>query len=144
MTNEMTAEEAIRKVKGYLTDYLPRDCADEIDEIINALKSHPTDAKKTIIKSALKYLVKMQIDQGGVGFAVDNDPDHDCCWDDVLAWIEAQPTEMRDATEEERKSVKDYVESISKPTGIRFEDLISREELIKQAFSVYYPLNGEN
>lgn len=29
---------------------------------------------------------------------------------------------MRDATEEERKSVKDYVESISKPTGVHFDE----------------------
>ena len=49
--------------------------------------------KETIIKSTLKYLVKRQIEEGSVGFAVDNDPDHDCCWDDVLAWIEAQPSE---------------------------------------------------
>ena len=28
---------------------------------------------------------------------------------------------MRDATKEERKSVKDYIESISKPTGMQFE-----------------------
>lgn len=49
--------------------------------------------KETIIKSALKYLVKMQIAEGSVGFAVDNDHDHDCCWDDVLAWLEAQPCE---------------------------------------------------
>lgn len=52
-----------------------------------------TNAKETIIKSALKYLVKRQIAEGSVGFAVDNDHDHDCCWDDVLAWIEAQPSE---------------------------------------------------
>ena len=50
-------------------------------------------AKSTIIKSALKYLVKMQIEEGSVGFAVDNDPDHDCCWDDILSWLEAQPCE---------------------------------------------------
>lgn len=41
---------------------------------------------------------------------------------------------MRDATEEEHKSVKDYIESISKPTGVQFEaqlskDCISRESL---------------
>ena len=53
---------------------------------------------------------------------------------DTLA--EAQPTEMRDATEEERKSVKDYVESISKPTGFNFyeaqpsEDCISRQKAL--------------
>ena len=30
----MTKEEALKKVKGYLTDYLPLEDADEIDEII--------------------------------------------------------------------------------------------------------------
>ena len=41
---------------------------------------------------------------------------------------EAQPTEMRDATEEERKSVKDYVESISKPTGFNFYEAQPSED----------------
>lgn len=51
--------------------------------------------------------------------------------------LETQPTGMRDATEEERKSVKDYVESISKPTGFNFfeaqltdKDCISREAVL--------------
>lgn len=30
--------------------------------------------------------------------------------------------QMRDATEEERESVKEYVESISKPTGVQFDN----------------------
>ena len=34
----MTREEAIKKVKGYLTDYLPTDDYKEIEEIIEALK----------------------------------------------------------------------------------------------------------
>jgi hypothetical protein len=34
----MTKEEALVKVRGYLTDYLPLDSADEIDEIIKALE----------------------------------------------------------------------------------------------------------
>ena len=38
--------------------------------------------------------------------------------------LEAQPTNMRDATEEERKSVKDYVDSVSKPTGVNFNELL--------------------
>ena len=60
-------------------------------EILEKQMQQLTDAKETIIKSALKGLVKMQIEEGSVGFAVDNDPDHDVCWDDVLAWLEAQP-----------------------------------------------------
>lgn len=35
-----------------------------------------------------------------------------------------QPTGMRDATEEERKSVKDYVDAVSKPTGVNFNELL--------------------
>jgi len=34
----MTREEALRKVKGYLTDCLPADCYGEAEEIIEALK----------------------------------------------------------------------------------------------------------
>ena len=62
-------------------------------ETLEKQMQESTYAKGTIIKSTLKYLVKKQIEEGSVGFAVDNDPDHDCCWDDVLAWIEAQPSE---------------------------------------------------
>lgn len=41
----------------------------------------------------------------------------------------------RDATEEERQSVKDYIESISKPTGVHFykakpTDAVSREQAL--------------
>lgn len=52
--------------------------------------------------------------------------------------FETQQTEMRDATEEERKSVRDYIRSISKPTGVQFEtqptdvDCISRTELLSR------------
>lgn len=38
--------------------------------------------------------------------------------------LELQPTKMRDATEEERKSVKDYVDAVSKPTGMNFNELL--------------------
>ena len=38
--------------------------------------------------------------------------------------LKAQPMNMRDATEEERKSVKDYVDSVSKPTGVNFNELL--------------------
>lgn len=34
----MTREEAIKKVKGYLTDCLPDDCYGEVEEIIKALE----------------------------------------------------------------------------------------------------------
>ena len=43
MIDKMTKEEALKKVKGYLTDYLPLEDADEIDEIIEALEQTSED-----------------------------------------------------------------------------------------------------
>lgn len=37
----MTREEAIKRVKGYLTDCLPADCYGEVEEIIKALEQEP-------------------------------------------------------------------------------------------------------
>lgn len=37
----MTREEAINKVEGYLTDYLPIEDHEELEEIIKALKQEP-------------------------------------------------------------------------------------------------------
>ena len=52
----MTNKEALKKVKGYLTDYLSLEDADEIDEIIEALKQQPSD---TVIKKlSKKYYVE--------------------------------------------------------------------------------------
>ena len=34
----MTREEAIKRVKGYLTDYFPADCYGEVEEIIKVLE----------------------------------------------------------------------------------------------------------
>lgn len=39
--------------------------------------------------------------------------------------------DMRDATEEERKSTKDYIDSISKPTGLRFDDLYEEIDFVQ-------------
>lgn len=36
--------------------------------------------------------------------------------------------EMRDLTEEERKSYNEYLKSISEPTGINFWDLLENEQ----------------
>ena len=37
----MTRDEALRRVKGYLTDYLPIDCSEELEEIVKALEQEP-------------------------------------------------------------------------------------------------------
>jgi hypothetical protein len=96
-------------------------------DILEKQMQQLTDAKETIIKSALKGLVKMQIEEGSVGVAVDNDHDHDCCWDDVLAWLEAQPMDA------EREAyikgydygVKDWFKSKTQPC----ENCVSRDSL---------------
>jgi hypothetical protein len=44
------------------------------------------------------------------------------CYECVKGMADNFEAHMRDATEEERKSVKNYVESISKPTGLRFDE----------------------
>ena len=58
----MTREEALVKVKGYLTDYLSLEDADEIDEIIEALKQQPCEdcisrekVRRLICKNNDKY-----------------------------------------------------------------------------------------
>ena len=37
----MTREEAIKRVKGYLTDCLPTDCYEEVEKVIKALEQEP-------------------------------------------------------------------------------------------------------
>lgn len=37
----MTREEAIKRVKGYLTDCLPTDCYEEVEEVIEAIEQEP-------------------------------------------------------------------------------------------------------
>lgn len=49
----MRNEEALKKVRGYLTDYLPLEDADEIDEIIEALEPSVTPSYNSI-KTELK------------------------------------------------------------------------------------------
>jgi len=59
----MTREKALAKVRGYLTDCLPLDNSDEIDEIIEALEQEPcedavsrSDVMALIERTNLKYI----------------------------------------------------------------------------------------
>ena len=84
-----------------------------------------------IIYHAIKKLVSGEMDKGSWGYALDED--EIVSWEEVLNWINQN---MRDATSEEMKSTHDYIESISKPTGVNFfeqqtaEDCVSRAEVI--------------
>lgn len=63
-----------------------------------------------------EYLKKIAQSEGAYGYVSAHD-------------IATAPsvTPMRDATPKEQKSVNDYIKSISTPTGIKFNDAISRE-----------------
>lgn len=112
LINELEKEIEIRDA----TEEERKSVKDYIESIskptgVNFYEAQPTDIKATIIKSALKYLVKMQIEEGSAGFAIDNDSDNDCCWDDVLAWLEAQPCEdciSREAVRKILREAKEY------------------------------------
>lgn len=61
----MTREDAINRVQGYLTDYLPVEDVDELEEIIKALKQEPMLDKIRAEIEALEYL---NIEDGSDGF----------------------------------------------------------------------------
>lgn len=118
MTN-IKASKVLKELKTYTEDlshYSSDEVSEALEMAINELEQQPTDAKETIIKSALKYLVKKQIEEGSVGFAVDNDPDNDCCWDDILAWLEeAQEQAIKEAYEKGYEyGVKDWFDKSTK------------------------------
>lgn len=47
--------------------------------------------KEEIIKSALKFLVQKQTEQGSWGFSDDND--YEVSWNEVIEWLEQEPCE---------------------------------------------------
>ena len=51
---------------------------------------------------------------------------------------------MRDATEEERKSTHDYIESISKPTGIQFDEVVEELDFVQEHPKVRTKLKVNN
>ena len=59
----MTKEEAKRKVKGYLTDILPSDCSDEIDEIMKALEQTELNPSYNSIKTELDCISRTELIQ---------------------------------------------------------------------------------
>lgn len=48
--------------------------------------------REEAIKSALKFLVRKQQEQGSWGYA-DNDDTHEVSWDEIIEWIDQQPCE---------------------------------------------------
>lgn len=54
----MTKKEALRRVKGYLTDYIPADNYKEVEEIVEALKQEPCDdciSRQAVLEIQTKY-----------------------------------------------------------------------------------------
>lgn len=139
----MTPEEALVKVRGYLTDYLPLDSADEIDEIIKALEQpsrncssckHSDNGKCAYTEECHECMWDNKYEQQPCDKCVYSTKDGYCQYDDIAETIptEQQPCKgMRDATEEECKSTKDYIDSISKPTGLRFDDIYEELDFVQ-------------
>lgn len=142
----MTNEEALRRVRGYLTDLLPIENYDEVEEIMLALGQQPITW--IVGKDNCQVAVRnMPIDKMQKICAIIGEEEqqpktiqekqaesekYQKAFDDGYenGYAQArfdygqQPCEdMRDATEEERKSTKDYIDSISKPTGLQFDDI---------------------
>lgn len=60
---------------------------------------------------------------------------------DMIKALKQQPCEdMRDATEEERKSTKDYIDSISKPTGLQFDDVYEELDFVQPHKKIFVNL----
>ena len=62
----MTREEAIKRVKGYLTDCLPADCDEEVEEIIKALEQEPRWIPCSEWLPKVEELVLVTDDSGGI------------------------------------------------------------------------------
>lgn len=54
----MTKEEALRRVKGYLTDYIPADNYEEVEEIVGALEQEPCEdcISRQVVLDALESI----------------------------------------------------------------------------------------
>jgi hypothetical protein len=90
----MTKEEAINRVQGYLTDYLPLEDSDELEEIIQALKpEHVLDK----IRAEIEKLGYLNIEDGSDGY------DKYIEQDEVLQIIDKYRTEMEREEERERE-----------------------------------------
>ena len=58
----------------------------------------------------------------------------DICLDGIRSLPSVMPIsgeDMRDATPEERESTQAYIDSISSPTGVQFDDYISRQQALE-------------
>lgn len=58
----MKKEEALKKVKGYLTDYISADCYDEVEEIMEALEQEPAHDKQEKTRLRTKEEQKAYLD----------------------------------------------------------------------------------
>ena len=90
----MTKEEAINRVQGYLTDYLPVEDSEELEEIIKALKQQPILDK---IKAEIEKLEYLNIEDGSDGY------DKYIEQDEVLQIIDKYRTEIERKKDDNRR-----------------------------------------
>ena len=68
--------------------------------------------KEGAIKSALKFLVHKQQEQGSWGYA-DNDDTNEVSWDEIIEWIDQQPCEACISRQAVNKLVDELARAIS-------------------------------
>lgn len=61
---------------------------------------------------------------------------------DYIIELEKEIEDMRDATPEERKSTKNYIDSISKPTGFKFDDAFEELDFVQPHKKLSVNLNS--
>lgn len=85
----------------------------------------------------MKAIIKLDVPDWQIGKKVsvyfpDSMVSNSICEIDNMEWIKDNQLGMRDATEEERKSTQDYINSISKPTGIKFDEVVEELDFVQE------------
>ena len=67
--------------------------------------------REEAIKSALKFLIRKQTEQGSWGYA-DNDDTNEVSWDEIIEWIDQQPCGDCISRQVALEVLDDYAEDI--------------------------------
>lgn len=142
----MTNEEAIKILEGAIKKPNTKDgyLGQAIDMAIKALKQQSIlDTRQRERQLEIEYQHgydkgweegRKALKQQPCDKCVYSTKDGYCQYDDIAKIIPTkQPPYkgMRDATEEECKSTKDYIDSISKPTGLQFDDIYEELDFVQ-------------
>lgn len=97
----------------------------------------------------MKAIIRLDVPDWQIGKKVsvyfpDSMVSNSICEIDNTEWIRDNLFKMRDATEEERKSTQDYINSISKPTGIQFDEVVEELNFVQEHPKIQTKLEVNN